>query len=389
MNLNDFGEKLLYESPFYGHVCIGVPKSFSTDIETACARLDGLNYSLHFNKDYFDSLNDKQKIGLIEHEILHIANMHLLYMGNYKDKEIYNIACDMSINQYIKPENLCPRAFLPDSIDDCKMPYWQGVDYYYERLCKSKSEALAQLKDYMKNGGAVSCSHNYWGESQEGLDENIIELIKIDTAQKLKEASDAAESKVPGCTPGDIRSIIDSILKKVPQVLNWKALVNQFNSFSDKSRVNFSRNKLNKRFPGFEAPYLRLKRSLLVGIDVSGSMTRPFLKQIYQQINHISNTGVEVTICEWDAGVKSTYDYKKIKNKTSIAYTGGGGTDPTEAIDYFKKSANLNAAVFFTDGFISCNWDKKLHKPILWIIPENGNAQFSCPGKKVKVDFNI
>ena len=92
-----------------------------------------------FNEEYFNKLTDKQKIGLMEHEVGHICLFHLIYWDNYAEKEIYNIAADMVINQYIETDYLPPNAMLPTSFPELNLPPFKDTKFYYDELCKAKS----------------------------------------------------------------------------------------------------------------------------------------------------------------------------------------------------------------------------------------------------------
>jgi len=50
--------------------------------------------------------NDEYKYGGIKHEILHILFKHLLKWDNFSNKQIFNLAADLVVNQYIDKKQL-------------------------------------------------------------------------------------------------------------------------------------------------------------------------------------------------------------------------------------------------------------------------------------------
>ena len=80
---------------------------------------------MYINTDFYNSgdydpenptkqtwgLTQEEKLGLLEHEILHILNKHLIRIEN-RDGYVWNVATDIAINQYIK--GLPDGAMCPD-----------------------------------------------------------------------------------------------------------------------------------------------------------------------------------------------------------------------------------------------------------------------------------
>jgi predicted metal-dependent peptidase len=151
--LSRVSKKLLFSEPFYGLFLVGLNKTFSKDIPTAGVSKQGLNAQLTVNPEFFNNLPDKHRIGLLKHELLHISFGHLLSRDRYQDKELFNIAADLEINQYINIEYLPEGGITMDSFPELTLKSRAGTNYYYEELGKvkgtGKCPSLDSLLDNM------------------------------------------------------------------------------------------------------------------------------------------------------------------------------------------------------------------------------------------------
>ena len=408
MDLSTATKNLLYRNPFYGHLSLGIPKKFSKEVPTACAKIEGINIVLYFNEDFWNKLEDKHKIGLLQHELGHICLFHLIYWDEFKEKEIYNIAADMAINQYIDKDYLPPNGMLPSAFPDLNLEEFKDSRYYYDKLIQAHqsgaSSKLSKLVNHRKGGGMSVCSHPLWGEGEDGeegegsgggvgrpirgpLSDALKDLIKAQIEHQVKSVYEDNLSKDPGSVPGYLRDMVTSIYLKNPPVLDWRVVVRQFKSFCDKQTIAFTRNRPNKRYPDCDAITLRQKRKLLVGLDTSGSISPNTLCEFFTQIAHMSKHGVEIDVIEWDAGIGRIYEFDRRNPWKGDSVTGGGGTNPYDVLVYLNKSRYHNAAIMFSDGFIGGEWTKA-SKPILWVLTKGGGTNFSFPGKKIIADID-
>ena len=90
-----------------------------------------INAQLAINPDFWESLSDNHRHGLLKHELLHIAFNHLTTRDSYADKKLFNIAADLEINQYIRPDRLPEGGITMDSFPDMTLPKRAGTQKYY------------------------------------------------------------------------------------------------------------------------------------------------------------------------------------------------------------------------------------------------------------------
>src|SRR4051812_32022785 len=85
--------KLILEQCFFGTLSARLSNEFSNDIETA--QTDGK--VITWNPTFLARLSDDEVMGVLAHEILHVANGHTWRRDN-RTPGRWNAACDFSIN---------------------------------------------------------------------------------------------------------------------------------------------------------------------------------------------------------------------------------------------------------------------------------------------------
>ena len=127
-------KELMIKSPFYGFFLMGLNKNFSTSLPTAGVSQKGLGFQLDINKEFWYSLSKEHRLGLLLHELLHLAFFHLFMRESFSDYKLFNIAADLEVNQYIKYEWVPSGAFLLNTFPDLNLPIKAGTKKYYELL---------------------------------------------------------------------------------------------------------------------------------------------------------------------------------------------------------------------------------------------------------------
>jgi predicted metal-dependent peptidase len=88
------GKLLIFGEPFYGLFLIGLNKTYRKDIPTAGVSKHGIGVQLAINPDFVDGLSENHTVGLMKHELLHVAFGHLTMKDMYPDHKLFNIAAD-------------------------------------------------------------------------------------------------------------------------------------------------------------------------------------------------------------------------------------------------------------------------------------------------------
>jgi predicted metal-dependent peptidase len=93
---------LMIKEPFYGLLLMSLNKVWSDKLPTAGVRIKGINYELAINPEFWQDLTPEKQMGLLKHELLHIAYFHLVSFTHLskQNHEVANIAMDLEINQW-------------------------------------------------------------------------------------------------------------------------------------------------------------------------------------------------------------------------------------------------------------------------------------------------
>lgn len=383
-----FSKNLMLKEPFYGLFLISLNKELTKSIPTACVTPDNLNIKLCINPDFWESLDEKTKLAVLKHELLHIAFFHLQNFDRFSNKKLYNVAADLEINQYIqadyKGEKWDGLEFDEGIYKPLNLLPKQGTKYYYEKLQEElDNNPDGDFADFM-NGMEIDI-HELW-KAIEGMSEAERKLIGKQIDHQLKEIASQLEkqAKDRGLIPSEMKDYISSLFETHDPVLDWKAYLRRFSNTSNKVFTKKTRRKPNKRFYGNPALKIKLKKSTLVAIDTSGSVSNSELAEFFNEIYHIYKTGTKVTVVECDAVIQRVYEYKG--NLEDLSVQGRGGTNFEPVMRYLVEHKNeFDNLIYLTDGEC-CSPATKPLKPILWVHSSKSRINDELPGAKIKIN---
>jgi predicted metal-dependent peptidase len=357
-------------------------KVFSTQIDTAGVSPNGLNFQLSINQNFWNGLSKEHRLGVIKHELLHLCFFHIFMRDSFKNWKLFNIAADLEVNQLIHPGYLIPDALTIDMFPDLNLPAKAGTKRYYELLQNNlrSSNSSSILKEIYDN----SDLHGDWDdiltdENGDKVDSSQRNLMKSQIETQLKDV--VSNIKDRGLIPGELKVIIDEVLKIKEAVFNWKAYFRRlmgysFNIFTKKTYRNPS-----LRFEDSAGLKIKKKHNILVAIDTSGSVSDDELMDFFSEIYHIYKTDCRIEIIECDTRITDQYIYTgKFRGKV----TGRGGTDFQPVIDYYNENkGKYTVLIFFTDG--GAPIDKlKPFKKMIWVITSSG-VKAKYPGYTIYI----
>jgi predicted metal-dependent peptidase len=86
---------LILKEPFYGFLLIMLNKIWNGKVvPTAGVSKNGINYQLAINPEFWENLTENHRLGILKHELLHIAFQHLTAYHSYSNRELANVAMD-------------------------------------------------------------------------------------------------------------------------------------------------------------------------------------------------------------------------------------------------------------------------------------------------------
>lgn len=373
--LNDIlkvSRDLVMKEPFYGIFLSTLGRIQTDKVKIAGVRKNGINVELGINPDAWQTLPYHLRYGVLKHELLHVCFFHPLMRDRYGDKEIFNIAADIEINQFIEDKWKQDGGFLDHK--HFGFPEYKGTDWYYKELIKMRNDPRVQ--EILKNN---MCNHDGW-EDFENASNHEKKLIDRQIRHQLNDADKVAKSR--GNLPMHLQEMLESFNKVEEPVLDWKAFLRRFSGGSTKYYTHKTRRIPSTRFEDSPGLKIRQKNHLFVAVDTSGSVSNSEFKEFMSQIHHIYKSGTEVTIGHADSDMAHV---EKYKGKLLDSRFGNGGTDFDPAIEYFNKHrSKFTSMVYFTDGECTAPTIKPC-KPILWVISSVGKKLDSLPGLQIQI----
>jgi predicted metal-dependent peptidase len=387
-SLSKISKDLMLKEPYYGFFLIMLNKVWRKDLPTAGVSKQNINYQLAINEEFWTGLSDMHKMGLLKHELLHIAFGHLTSFSSFSNKKLANVAMDMEINQYIEDSWLPEGGIRIEDYEDLKLDKKAGCRYYYDQLLRLQDEkdkngttgndAMDKLLDNVASGNIPD--HSTWEEFEDMTDAEK-KLIEKQVQKILQDAKEQTVKK-RGNVPGEIEGLIVVEEFTAPK-FDWKGYLRRFTGVSTKVFTKKIRRKENRRYEDNPGLKIKMRQHMLLAIDTSGSVSDTELAEFMNEIHHIYKVGVDITVVQCDTSIKSIEPYK---GKNEISVLGRGGTEFDPVLDYYN--ANLKkytSLVYFTDG--ECYTSVKPKGKVLWVLSERSGMNEDLPGQIIKLEL--
>jgi predicted metal-dependent peptidase len=297
----------------------------------------------------------------------------------------------IEINQYIDKSWLPENGCTLETFKHLKLEPKKGTMYYYDALMSAKDQQtkdmLNAIKEGMKNGkmkvtlsdgSEIDLSdHSTWVDFQD-LDEATQKLIKSQTEHLLKDLAEAVE-KSRGTIPGEFAGILERINDLEEPKFDWRGYLRRFVGGSMNVYTKKLRRKFNKRFEENPGLKIKKKKHILVGIDTSGSVSNEELLEFMDQIDHIHNTGAEVTILQCDSAISHMESYKR---GSEIHIHGRGGTSFDPIVEYYNENLNkYTCLIYLTDG--EAPPPERPRGRMLWALSSKSKINPELPGHQI------
>lgn len=432
-------KELMLREPFYGLFLIMMNKVWKTDLDTAGVSKNNINVQLSINPTFWEHLSSEYRVGILKHEILHVAFQHLLLRDSYKNHKLFNIAADLEINQYIDKsylpggnyptkkeyeedtkiflENIKAkldsgeftkeqareeslkipmRAIFLDDFEDLKLEPKGGTDYYYKKLEETMDQngesSNEHLNNLLGNGdgndgnghdGEPHWDHSTWNEFND-LSEAEKKMVQKQVEYQLKEVAEQVK-KSRGTIPGEFSTMIEDLFKEEPPKFNWKAYLRNFIGGSTQTFAKKTRRKKSKRFPANPGLKIQEQRHVLVGVDTSGSVSDVELAEFFNELHHMFKTGTEITVVQCDTSISNIQKYRKPEDGQIKIY-GRGGTVFDPVVDYYNENIRkFSCLIYFTDGEAPAPQEPP-HGKTLWVLSTTSGMCEHLPGQTIKLN---
>ncbi len=379
--------QLQRRNPFFAYLSLYItPKKDKNLPEYAGAGVD-LKGNLKYKEEFIDKLSYRETMGVITHEILHLALQHL-DRGKSKHRELWNIACDICVNSIIRQEGLeLPQGcIIPKSDDSINIfnNYIQDCSKKSAEKIYSEIKIPEDKKQQMKSKiGGGSGSGEQQGDSPGGngnqeeevrkelggfdkheRDDTGKELGEKEKAELIKKWQDKTQeavvnAKMKGDVPAGVERLIENLHK---EKIDWKSVLNQQIINALPYNYTYSKPHKKSRSIGTYLPDVEKEKiEVVVGIDTSGSIGEKELTDFLSEIIGIARAfqeRLEMRLITHDVEVHNDYlvrngNIQKIKN---LKISGGGGTSHKPLYDYIKENYPASkVCIFLTDGMSDIN----------------------------------
>lgn len=407
-------KQLMLEQPFYGILLLNLQKEFSNRVQTAGVGLQGINYKLLINPEFWSNLSQEHKLGLLQHELMHIAFFHPSEWKHLKDDEIANIAMDIEINQQIEAQYLPEGGCTLDKFMQYGLHELEGTNEYYKKLkaaqqqappppptpCPSGNpqdddqdndnqdlmtsiqQAIQEGKDTAegKVGQDIKLPNHEWDEIEE-VNETTQKLIDRQLLTVLDEVVEQVK-KMRGTIPGGVAERVEAMKITEPPKFNWKAYLRRYIGNSTKYNVRKTKRKKSKRFELDFGMKIESFSHVLLAIDSSASVSTEEVKEFLREIHHMDKTGHDFSLVFADT---SMGEVRKYKRNQPVEIEGRGGTDFNEVVNYYVANKNkYSTLIYLTDGEAPAPSAKI--KNVLWVLSKRSHWTDHLPGKTIQLN---
>ena len=334
---------LLLKHPFFGNMATRLKIQEATDWCTTAAT-DGR--TIFFNREFFESLSNKEIEFVFCHEIFHNVFDHMS-RNEGRNRNIFNIAADYCVNGQLVRDRIGEQ---PKKIKLFHDPKYYGMsaeeiyDKIFNELDEKELETLGQLLD----------EHIDWTkEGKSGRPHYTKDELKKIRDEVREAAIQAAQAAGAGNVPASIERMIKDLTE--PK-MNWRELLRQQIQSVIKDDYTFMRPNrkgwhLNAILPG--TTYTDTI-DICVSLDLSGSIsdvqTRDFLSEVKGIMQEYKDFKIKLWTFDTQVYNEQNYDSYNIDTFEQYELIGGGGTSFGCNWNYMKEHDIVpKKFIMFTD----------------------------------------
>ena len=399
--------RILMKNGFYGMLLMHM--RFALDEACGTAATDGER--IYFAPSFLDALADGELDFVMTHEVMHCVLKHCLRKED-RDRDIFNIACDIVVNSNILLEHGNDIAAItlkkfgtsmhtaPDGCEGHRYTAEQVYDMFVSRgggarkAASARGEAASGGRNGQggRNGRRRSSGcrwddHSRWG--------TIDDAALGDTwTKRFADACKAISVRDPSGARGLLPMFAKRLLKELtsPKV-DWKSVLNDF----VQQEINdYTFAPPDARFG--ESPFFlpsfsdcgEYAENILFMIDTSGSMSDDLVAAAFSEIKGALDCfdgKLRGSLGFFDSAVTEPRPFADVGELKRIEPVGGGGTDFGVVFEYVRRHMQTPPAciIVMTDGYAPFPPEKAAGGiPVLWLI---NNEDVNPPwGKTARIE---
>ena len=372
-------------SPYFATLAMHAAYEQSDEIPTAAT--DGR--TIFINKTFWEKFSVPQQDGLLLHEVLHAALLHVPRREN-RDAEIWNIAADAVINGMILREGYK----LPDG--GIIRPELESLstEEAYEKVLREQERKQQQPmsgigKDLLDKapGDAQSNQPNQNGKGKpqtgQGQGKSKSETQADEDFWRNAQEKAQMQSQAAGKMPGGVEREVGELSASR---LDWRSYLWRYLT---QTPTDF--NEFDRRFVG-SGMYLDSisgeSVQVLVAIDTSGSIDQEAVRVFLSELQGILRAYPQMQCELWYADTQLHGPHPLKAHSPLPTPAGGGGTDFRPFFEQAGKhrfTMNKTVAIYLTDGYGPFP-DPAPKLPTLWVVTPGGLALEKFPfGERVRL----
>lgn len=361
---------LILRHPFFGCIAMKLKLVEINFIPTAAT--DGVD--LFYNPLWIESLSQAKVLGLMAHEIMHIALGHIWRVGT-RDKKLWNEAADYAINGLLDSYKFSlPNGALTNHQYDNKC----AEEIY--KLLKQQTQQTQQNQQGQNNqasSGQDQGDKRFKGFADPGGNGGVIEYPSHDENGQKTDITEAeanwkaslaqAVQVAQGDLPENLKRLVSECINPA---VPWRVLLRDFVEMSARNDYNWTRANRRHLQRGFILPSLLSEElpEVVIAIDTSGSIDKKMLDEFISEANEVLgsyDTTIRVIYC--DAKVHKEDVFTRIDRPIKANPIGGGGTDFRPAFDYINKQGYIpSCLIYFTDLYGTFPKEEPEY-PVMWL----------------------
>ncbi|MFY9812699.1 MAG: hypothetical protein WAK43_00935 [Dehalococcoidales bacterium] len=313
--------RLLLDQPFFGNLLLYLEPVERKDMAIRTMATDGEH--LFYDSDFVMNLPESHLIGVMLHEVGHIALRHLARRQGRQPMK-WNVAADFAVNAMILStvNSRGGRVFdLPKGI--LYNPAWHDktAEWIYNQLPEpdGNSEQPQTIDD-----------HGEWSNWQK---KETGETKEQEWKDRIAKA--AVDARTRGKLPGNWKTVIDDFLQ--PK-LDWRSILTDMIVSNAKNDYRLSPPNKKHLWRGFYLPSLQGEKiTIAFGIDVSGSISDDEIQEALSEVHGICQQAIyHQHVFQWAFRQHRFRDYTR-KLSCVIAVTIYNLIIPNEAKVYIIK----------------------------------------------------
>lgn len=344
---------------------------------------------IEYNPERLEHFDDNQLALRLKAEVVRIILKHPYQRQPYNPRrDLMRLSSDLTLSDNL--EGMDTIGLEPPHIFDIQRG--QAFEQYYslmaDQVIKLELDADGDgITLAMPGDGNSKGDGDESGDSSSG-GEFTDAMLDADAGASLWEEDELMSEKVNheietaqrcnqwGSIGGDLKALIESTLVSKQ---NFRAILSQFRASILSTKRHLTRMRPNRRY-GFDAMGSQYAYStrLLVAVDVSGSVLDEDIRKFLAVINRFFKQGIEsIEVIEFDSKITTEKPLLLKQAANGIRVIGRGGTNFQPAIDFYYEHEEYDGLVFLTDGYAATPKlpDDKRHKPIAWILTQNGGNE--------------